>query len=42
MNPIIIIAKRDSDISNTIRGIAKRIIFYDKPEELVEKLKGNF
>lgn len=37
--PIIVIAKVDSDISNTLRGIAKNVIFYEEPEELTEKFK---
>ena len=37
--PIILIAKVGSDISNTIRGIAKKVIFYNDQEELVAKLK---
>ena len=32
--PIIVIAKRDSEISDTLRGIAKEIIFYDKVGDL--------
>jgi nucleoside 2-deoxyribosyltransferase len=39
--PIIVIAKKDSDISTTLRGIAKRVIFYNKPEDLVRELKEN-
>ena len=35
--PIIIIAKRNSDISTTLRGISKEIFFYEEPEELTEK-----
>ena len=38
--PIIVIAKEGSDISNTISGIAKEIIFYNNPEELVIKFKN--
>jgi len=38
--PIIIIAKNDSEVSNTLRGIAKKIIFYREPEELTKKLKN--
>ena len=37
--PIIILAKKGSDISETMKGIAKEIIFYEKPEELEQKLK---
>lgn len=39
--PIIVIAKKGSDISNTLRGISKKIIFYDKPEDLIKELKDN-
>jgi nucleoside 2-deoxyribosyltransferase len=35
--PIIVIAKKGSDISNTLKGIAKKIIFYEDPEELVKE-----
>jgi len=35
--PIIVVAKKDSDISTTLRGISKEVFFYDKPEELTEK-----
>lgn len=38
--PIIVIAKKGSDISSTLRGISKDIFFYDKPEEIVAKLKA--
>ncbi len=34
--PIYIIAKTNSDISTTIANVATEIIFYDKPEDLVE------
>ena len=37
--PIYIIAKTGSDISSTIGGLAKEIIFYDKPEDITEKFK---
>ncbi|MBU1205190.1 MAG: nucleoside 2-deoxyribosyltransferase [Nanoarchaeota archaeon] len=37
--PIIILAKKGSDISETMKGIAKELIFYEKPEELEQKLK---
>jgi len=37
--PIIVIAKIGSDISNTLRGIAKKVIFYDTPKDLVASLK---
>ena len=36
--PIIVIAKEDSDISNTLRGIAKKVIFYKNTKDLSEKL----
>ncbi|EKE06055.1 MAG: hypothetical protein ACD_19C00093G0001 [uncultured bacterium] len=32
--PIIVIAKTGSDISNTMQGVAKKVIFYNNPEEL--------
>ncbi|MAF25407.1 nucleoside 2-deoxyribosyltransferase [bacterium] len=32
--PIIVIAKTGSDISSTMQGIAKRVIFYNDPSEL--------
>ena len=38
--PVIVIAKRDSDISTTLRGISKNVFFYDEPEELTEKFKN--
>jgi len=37
--PIIVIAKKGSDISNTLQGIAKRVIFYDRPEDLIKKFE---
>ena len=37
--PIIVIAKRGSEISSTLQGIARETFFYDRPEELTEKLK---
>lgn len=37
--PIIVIAKKNSDISTTLRGISKKIFFYNNPEELIEKFK---
>lgn len=37
--PIYIIAKTNSEISETISNIATEIIFYDKPEDLVEPFK---
>ncbi|MFC1780409.1 nucleoside 2-deoxyribosyltransferase [Patescibacteria group bacterium] len=36
--PIITIAKKGSDISETLRGISKVIIFYTKPEDIVKEL----
>ncbi len=38
--PIIVIAKEGSDISNTMKGIAKEVIFYNNPKELVTKFKN--
>lgn len=35
--PIYIIAKTGSDISSTIDGLAKEVIFYDKPEDITAK-----
>jgi len=43
--PIYIIAKNGSDISTTISNLAKEIIFYDKPEDLIEpftRIVNNF
>lgn len=37
--PIFVVAKEGSDISNTLRGIAKDIIFYSNPEEFINKLR---
>lgn len=37
--PVYLIAKHGSDISTTMRNIAKDIIFYDKPEDIVEPFK---
>ena len=37
--PIYIIAKTGSDISTTMANVASQIIFYDKPEDLVEPFK---
>ena len=34
--PIYVIAKTGSDISTTMANIAKKIIFYDKPEDLIK------
>ena len=36
--PIYVIAKEGSDISSTIKGIAKDVIFYNNTEELFNKL----
>jgi nucleoside 2-deoxyribosyltransferase len=33
--PVWVIAKTGSEISNTIAGIAEKIVFYDKPEDLI-------
>ena len=38
--PIIVIAKKDSYISTTLRGIAKEIFFYDTPEDLTTMFKN--
>lgn len=35
--PIYVIAKTGSDISDTMQGLAKQIIFYDYPKELTKK-----
>jgi nucleoside 2-deoxyribosyltransferase len=32
--PIIVIAKSGTQISDTLKGISKRIIFYEEPEDL--------
>ncbi len=37
--PIYVIAKPGSDISSTMANVAEEIIFYDKPEDLVEPFK---
>ena len=37
--PIIVIAKEGSDISNTLKGISKDIIFYKNIEEVGSKIK---
>lgn len=37
--PIYVIAKKKSDISTTMANIAKEIIFYDEPEDLIEPFK---
>ena len=38
--PIFIIAKKDSEISLTLRGIANKIIFYNNPEDVGHKIKS--
>ena len=38
--PIISIAKRGTDISETLRGISKEICFYEQVEDLEDKLGG--
>ena len=43
--PIYVIAKKGSDISTTMANVAKEVIFYDKPEDLIEpfrKIVKNF
>ena len=37
--PIIVIAKQGSEIPTTIRGIATKLIFYEKPEELTKEFE---
>jgi len=37
--PIVVIAKRGSDISNTIKGVAKEVLFYEDVRELRGKLR---
>ncbi|MBR5027141.1 hypothetical protein IKX64_00915 [Candidatus Saccharibacteria bacterium] len=37
--PIFVIAKTGSDISTTIRDLATKVIFYDKPEDLTKPFK---
>ncbi|HEY4498994.1 MAG TPA: nucleoside 2-deoxyribosyltransferase [Candidatus Paceibacterota bacterium] len=37
--PIIVIAKTGSEISDTLKGLAKDIIFYAEPDELSEKFQ---
>jgi len=37
--PIVVIAKYGSDISETMKGISKEVIFYEKVEEIGEKIK---
>ena len=38
--PIIVIAKKGSDISDTLRGISKEVFIYDDPSELTERFRG--
>lgn len=38
--PIIVVAKEGSDVSSTLRGIAKDILFYDSADELGQKFKA--
>lgn len=38
--PIITIAQKGSDISTTLRGISKKVAFYDNPEDLVKIFKN--
>ena len=38
--PIFVIAKEGSEISSTLRGISKEIMFYNDPIELANKFKG--
>ena len=38
--PIYVIAKHNSDISNTMASIATKVFFYDRPEELTQKFKN--
>ncbi len=37
--PVYTIAKRGSDISKTLRGISRKIIEYEEPEELKKKFR---
>lgn len=36
--PVVVVARSGSEISETLAGIAERIVFYDEPEELAGKL----
>lgn len=36
--PIIVIAKEGSEISDTLRGIAQKVIFYKNPEDIIGKI----
>lgn len=38
--PIYVIAKTGSDISDTLRGLAREVVFYDAPAELTEKFRS--
>lgn len=38
--PIYVIAKTGSDISLTMSNLAKKVIFYDKPENLTEEFQN--
>ena len=38
--PIIVIAKKGSDISTTMQGVAKKTIFYNDPKDLTQKFKS--
>jgi len=35
--PVIVIAKEGSDIPTTLRGIAKKVIFYKTPQDLLKE-----
>lgn len=37
--PIFVIAKTGSDISTTIANLATKVVFYDKPEDLIKPFK---
>ena len=37
--PIIVLAKEGSDVSTTIKGISKQVIFYKNVEEIKDKLR---
>ena|SRR3989344_14087 len=39
LKPVIVIAKVGSEISDTLRGIAQDIIFYNEPSDLANKIK---
>lgn len=40
--PIIVIAKKGSEISSTLKGIAKRIIFYQDVKDIGNRMMGEF